>query len=121
MAALPLEFIDQTSLIGPKERIMERGDGVYFPGHGGRIEEPQRLVKAYMLHRRMREQAIMECVRKGQTTIPEIVAVIYRGIDQRLIKDAGRKVFVILDNLSTLATEAGKEPPPDDLTTAEAS
>ena len=56
-------------------------DEIYFPGHGGRVYQPQRLVKAYVLHRRMREQSILECIRNGKTTIPEIVAVIYRGLD----------------------------------------
>ena len=40
-----------------------------FPGHGGQVEEPQRLVKAYLLHRRMREQAILECIRGGNNTV----------------------------------------------------
>jgi glyoxylase-like metal-dependent hydrolase (beta-lactamase superfamily II) len=81
------------------ERLMERNDEIYFPGHGGRIFEPQRLVKAYMLHRRMREQSILECVRNGQTTIPEIVAVVYRGIDTRLVKAASLSVAAHIEHL----------------------
>jgi len=79
---------------------MERNDEIYFPGHGGRVYEPQRLVKAYILHRRMREQAIMECVRNGQTTIPEIVAVIYRGLDPKLIKAASLSVAAHIEHLA---------------------
>ena len=66
-----------TSVVGPPEgnmgdfirslqRLTERSDELYFPGHGGQVEEPQRLVKAYLLHRRMREQSILECIRAGQ-------------------------------------------------------
>ncbi len=88
-----------SAYLGAMERLLARNDEIYFPGHGGRIYEPQRLVKAYILHRRMREQAIMECVRNGQTTIPEIVAVIYRGIDQRLIKAASLSVAAHIEHL----------------------
>jgi glyoxylase-like metal-dependent hydrolase (beta-lactamase superfamily II) len=85
--------------LGAMERLLQRNDEIYFPGHGGRIYEPQRLVKAYILHRRMREQSILECVRSGQTTIPEIVAVIYRGIDQRLVKAASLSVAAHIEHL----------------------
>ena len=51
------------------ERLTSAATSVYFPGHGGQVEDPQRLVKAYLLHRRMREQAILECIRKGTNTV----------------------------------------------------
>ena len=89
-----------SAYLGAMERLMERNDEIYFPGHGGRVYEPQRLVKAYILHRRMREQAIMECVRNGQTTIPEIVAVIYRGLDPKLIKAASLSVAAHIEHLA---------------------
>jgi glyoxylase-like metal-dependent hydrolase (beta-lactamase superfamily II) len=89
-----------SAYLGAMARLMERNDEIYFPGHGGRVYEPQRLVKAYILHRRMREQAILECVRSGQSTIPEIVAVIYRGIDPRLIKAASLSVAAHIEHLA---------------------
>ena len=81
------------------ERLLDRDDEIYFPGHGGRVYQPQRLVKAYVLHRRMREQSILECIRSGKTTIPEIVAVIYRGLDPRLIKAASLSVAAHVEHL----------------------
>jgi glyoxylase-like metal-dependent hydrolase (beta-lactamase superfamily II) len=88
-----------SAYLGAMERLLKRDDEIYFPGHGGRVYEPQRLVKAYILHRRMREQSILECVRNGQTTIPEIVAVIYRGIDPRLVKAASLSVAAHIEHL----------------------
>lgn len=88
-----------SAYLGAMERLLERNDEIYFPGHGGRVYEPQRLVKAYILHRRMREQSILECVKNGQTTIPEIVAVIYRGIDPRLVKAASLSVAAHVEHL----------------------
>ena len=51
------------------ELLIERNDEVYFPGHGGQISQPQRMVKAFLLHRRMRENAILDCIRDGTNTI----------------------------------------------------
>ncbi len=88
-----------SAYLGALERLMDRDDEIYFPGHGGRIFQPQRLVKAYMLHRRMREQSILECIRNGQATIPGIVAIIYRGLDPRLVKAASLSVAAHVEHL----------------------
>ncbi len=53
-------------------------------GHGGRLLEPLRTVKAYLLHRRWREQAILDAVRQGTNTIRKLLAVIYRELDDDL-------------------------------------
>lgn len=81
------------------ERLLDRSDEVYFPGHGGRVYQPQRLVKAYVLHRRMREQAILECVRAGRTTIAEIVPIVYRDLDPRLLNAAALSVAAHVEHL----------------------
>jgi glyoxylase-like metal-dependent hydrolase (beta-lactamase superfamily II) len=99
-----------TSVVAPPEgnmgaymrslqRVLERNDGVYFPGHGGRIEDPQRLVKAYMLHRRMREQAILECIRDGVATARAIVPVVYKGLDPKLLNAATLSVLAHVEHL----------------------
>jgi glyoxylase-like metal-dependent hydrolase (beta-lactamase superfamily II) len=81
------------------ERLGARADGTYFPGHGGQVEEPQRLVKAYLLHRRMREQAILDLVRKGSQTVATIVPVIYRGLDPKLLNAASLSVLAHVEHL----------------------
>jgi glyoxylase-like metal-dependent hydrolase (beta-lactamase superfamily II) len=99
-----------TSVIAPPEGSMadylrslellgERTDRVYFPGHGGRVEEPQRLVKAFLLHRRMREQAILDCIRSGTNTVQTIVPAIYRDLDPRLINAASLSVLAHVEHL----------------------
>jgi glyoxylase-like metal-dependent hydrolase (beta-lactamase superfamily II) len=81
------------------ELLGERSDSVYLPGHGGRIEEPQRLVKAFLLHRRMREQAILDCIRAGTNTVKGIVPVIYRDLDPRLTNAAALSVLAHVEHL----------------------
>ena len=99
-----------TSVIAPPEgsmsdymaalaRLQERSDEVYFPGHGGQIAEPQRLVKAFLLHRRMREQAILECIRSGTGTVRAIVPVIYRDLNPKLVNAASLSVLAHVEHL----------------------
>ena len=81
------------------ERLTERTDRAYFPGHGGRVEDPQRLVKAYLLHRRLREQAILECIKKGINSARTIVPVVYKGLDPKLLNAASLSVLAHVEHL----------------------
>ncbi len=71
----------------------------YFPGHGGRLENAHSFVRALKAHRKMRERAVLEQVRKGQKTIPEIVSVIYRTVDKKLHGAAGLSVLAHMEDL----------------------
>ena len=81
------------------EKLGERSDSLYFPGHGGQVEEPQRLVKAFLLHRRMREQAILDLIRKGGATVRSIVPVIYRDLNPKLLNAASLSVLAHVEYL----------------------
>ncbi|MBX9591610.1 MAG: MBL fold metallo-hydrolase [Hyphomonadaceae bacterium] len=99
-----------TSVVAPPEgnmgdymRALEvlnaRDDRVYFPGHGGQIADPQRMVKAFLLHRRMREQAILDCIRAGKNTIKSIVPAIYRDLNPKLLNAAALSVEAHVEHL----------------------
>jgi glyoxylase-like metal-dependent hydrolase (beta-lactamase superfamily II) len=99
-----------TSVVAPPEgtmgaymrslqKLVDRTDQLYFPGHGGQVEDPQRLAKAYLLHRRMREQSILECIRQGTNTARTIVPVIYKGLDPKLINAATLSVLAHVEHL----------------------
>jgi len=81
------------------ERLMGRQDDVYFPGHGGRIENPARFAKAFLIHRRNREKAILDSVRAGNSTIADVVTHIYKDLDQRLIRAASLSVLAHIEHL----------------------
>lgn len=70
--------------IAALERLTARDDARYLPGHGGHVSEPQRWVRGFIVHRRMREQAIVEAIRAGNDTIRRIVPAVYPGLDPRL-------------------------------------
>lgn len=99
-----------TSVVAPPEgnmadymatldRLLARADSLYLSGHGEVIPEPRRVVKAYIVHRKMREQAILDCVRDGKGTIASIVRQVYRGIDDSLSDAAGLSVLAHLEHL----------------------
>lgn len=81
------------------DKLLVRDDTVFLPGHGGRIEQPQRVVKAFIVHRRMREQAILDCIKGGSSTIAAIVDVVYRGLDPRLVRAASMSVAAHVESL----------------------
>lgn len=81
------------------ERLLERNDKVFFPGHGGRVETPQRAVRAYLMHRKMRESAIYGCLENGDTFIPQIVSRIYSGLNAELEGAAALSVLAHLEHL----------------------
>jgi len=74
--------------IASLELLLPRADKVFLPGHGGRIEDPQRTVKAYLLHRRWREQAILKAIADGATSLAGIVPAVYPDIAPRLVPAA---------------------------------
>lgn len=81
------------------DKLSKRKDTLYLPGHGAQISTPHRFLRGLRTHRKMRERAVLERVIQGDTTIPEMVAAIYRDTDKRLHKAAGLSVFAHLEDL----------------------
>lgn len=90
---------DMGDFIASLERLMQRHDKMFLPGHGGRIETPQRVVRAYITHRKWREQNILACVDDGVCTIPRIVAKLYGALDPDLKDAAALSVLAHLEHL----------------------
>jgi glyoxylase-like metal-dependent hydrolase (beta-lactamase superfamily II) len=82
------------------EKILPRTDRMYLPGHGGELDNPQRMVRAFLTHRRMREAAILDCIKTGRTTVDAIVPAIYKDLDARLIPAAGLSVLAHVAHLA---------------------
>jgi glyoxylase-like metal-dependent hydrolase (beta-lactamase superfamily II) len=90
---------DMGDFLASLERLMQRHDKLFLPGHGGRIETPQRVVRAYMTHRKWREQNILACIDEGVSTIPRIVAKLYGALDANLKEAAALSVLAHLEHL----------------------
>ncbi|MGH6760485.1 MAG: MBL fold metallo-hydrolase [Phyllobacterium sp.] len=82
------------------EKLLARDDRLYLPGHGGAIRRPKTFLRGLRTHRKMRERAILERVRKGDRTIPDIVQAIYRDTDPRLHGAAALSVLAHMEDLT---------------------
>ena len=81
------------------DRLIERGDRLLLPGHGGPVTAPRTFMRGLKTHRRMRERAILERLKAGDRTIRAIVEAIYRDTDPRLHGAAGLSVLAHLEDL----------------------
>lgn len=81
------------------DRLTERDETLYLPGHGAPIPDPRRFVRLLALHRRQREASILRRLAEGDRRIPEIVAAIYKGLDPRLTGAAGLSVLAHIEDL----------------------
>lgn len=99
-----------TTIVGPPDgnmadymrsldKLIARGDRLLLPGHGGAITAPLAFMRGLKAHRKMRERAVLERVRKGDCTIGAMVRAIYRDIDPRLHAAAGLSVLAHLEDL----------------------
>ncbi len=81
------------------DRLRDREEGVYWPGHGGPVAEPQRYVRALIHHRRQREASILAALDEGAETIAEVVARVYAGLSAPLVRAAGLSTLAHLEDL----------------------
>jgi glyoxylase-like metal-dependent hydrolase (beta-lactamase superfamily II) len=96
--------------IASLEILLDRSDSVFLPGHGGRLLEPQRTVKAYLLHRRWREQAVLQSLKAGATTIRQVVPEIYQGLSPHLLPAAALSVLAHVEHLIEKGLVASDQP-----------
>ncbi len=82
--------------------VARKQDSVYFPGHGGRIENPTRMAHAFLVHRKAREHAVLESIRNGHDTVGAVVAHIYKDLDSRLVRAASMSVLAHIEHLAAL-------------------
>ena len=82
------------------EKLLGRDDRIYYPGHGPAVENPQRLVRGMLGHRKQREGQILRLLRGGDAPIETLVDAMYVGIDARLKSAAARSVLAHLIDLS---------------------
>ncbi|WP_157015019.1 MBL fold metallo-hydrolase [Mesorhizobium xinjiangense] len=81
------------------ERLLERDDRLYLPGHGGPVVKPKAFVRGLKTHRKMRERAVIERLKGGDSLISEMVAAIYRDTDPRLHGAAALSLLAHLEDL----------------------
>ena len=93
------------------DRLLARPERRYLPAHGGEIADGPRTVRALKAHRDMREAAIIERLRAGDRTLPELVEHIYVGLDPRLAPAAALSALAHLEDLFARGIVASDGPP----------
>ena len=91
---------DMTAYMASLEKLLAREDDrVYFPAHGDPVENPRRLVRGLLGHRKQREGQILRLLAAEVHLVPDMVAKMYVGIDPRLFPAAERSVLAHLIDL----------------------
>jgi glyoxylase-like metal-dependent hydrolase (beta-lactamase superfamily II) len=99
---------DMAAYMASLDKLIGRDDRVYYPGHGEAVDNPQRLVRGLLGHRRQREGQILRLLREEARPLAAMVAKMYVGLDPRLIPAAERSVLAHLYDLRTRALVTGE-------------
>ena len=86
---------DSTTWVGPPDgdvgdyldsllRLQKMEIAKIYPGHGPEIIEPGEKLVALIRHRKMREEQIINQLRKGAQSLLDLIAEIYPVLDQKL-------------------------------------
>jgi glyoxylase-like metal-dependent hydrolase (beta-lactamase superfamily II) len=87
---------DMGDYMASLDKLLGREDRVYYPAHGDAVDNPRRLVRGMLGHRKQREGQIARAIERGVRSVPEMVAGMYSGLDPRLHGAAARSVLAHL-------------------------
>ncbi|CAM3299209.1 MULTISPECIES: MBL fold metallo-hydrolase [Sphingomonas] len=90
---------DMAAYMASLEKLMERDDRVYYPGHGEAVDNPQRLVRGMLGHRKQREGQILRLLASEAQSIAAMTTRMYVGLNPKLIPAAERSVLAHLYDL----------------------
>ena len=90
---------DMAEYMRSLEKLRQRDDRILYPAHGPPVTNPQQYVRGLIGHRMQREKQVLGIVGDAPSTVKEIVAAAYPGLDPRLIAAAGGSVLAHLLDL----------------------
>lgn len=82
---------DMAKYFSSLERVIELNPRVCFPSHGIALGGIQKLRKT-LKHRKLRESKIIELLKEGKNDEEEILAIIYEGLESKLIPYAKKTI-----------------------------
>lgn len=100
-----------TSFVGPPDgsmsdymasldKLIEREDRHILPGHGPDVDKPKKFLRGLKIHRKTRERAILNAIISNDSLhIPQIVDLVYKGLDARLKLAASLSTLAHLEDL----------------------
>ena len=90
---------DMGDYMASLEKLMGRGEQIYYPAHGPVVDNPARLVRGMLGHRKQREGQILRLLDGAALDVPALVSRMYVGIDPRLARAAEMSVLAHLIDL----------------------
>lgn len=100
---------DMTAYLRSLETLRAARLARIYPGHGGPIDDPARVIDDYLSHRRMREHQILDALRTGPARIDDLVPRIYAEVPQVLHPLAAQSVFAHLLKLRAEGKVSGTD------------
>ncbi len=91
------------------DRLAARRDAIYWPTHGGPIRDPQTHLRELIAHRQDRRASILAALDLGSATPAGIVALVYKGLDEKLVEAAAQSVLAHLLELEADGLAARRE------------
>jgi glyoxylase-like metal-dependent hydrolase (beta-lactamase superfamily II) len=91
-------------------RLLGRPETFYLPAHGGAIRDAHSYVRALIVHRKMRERAILDGLSDGDASVAELVARIYPRLAEELREAASLSTLAHLDYLVARGLVASEGP-----------
>ena len=81
------------------KKVLGQGFERLLPGHGGQARSPDRLIKAYLMHRKWRETAILDHIQAGKTSIDELLPLMYPGVEADVLPAASLSILAHAEHL----------------------
>ncbi len=79
--------------INSLDLLLHRDDIYYWPAHGPGIRDTKNYVESFLVHRKKREQQILDELAKGPNTISGMVADLYSDVPDFLHPAAQRSML----------------------------
>ena len=74
------------------EKLKDTGLERLYPGHGEEMDQPDAVIDWYVAHRMQRHDQIFESVAAGNSSVPDIVEIVYADVDSSLHPLAAQSV-----------------------------
>lgn len=87
---------DMAAYMRSLDHLLQRGDDIYWPTHGGPIVDPKAHVTALIAHRRARRAAIRAALGARPAAPEDLISAVYGALDPRLTRGAAKSVLAHL-------------------------
>jgi glyoxylase-like metal-dependent hydrolase (beta-lactamase superfamily II) len=76
---------DMTAYLASLHRVIALNPARMLPAHGPVIDDPSRLLRYYLDHRRQREEQVLDALRRGHATPEAIATALYAGLSDAAV------------------------------------